>query len=336
VKYRKNEAKEYARTALTGVWTALPTNFTDDDRLDEAGTASNLEHCISELKIAGHYCLGNVAEFWAMTNQERMRVHEINVEVAAGRIPLIAGCHHQNPYEVVNLCQHAWTSGIDFAIILTPYVASNSDDAVYDFYAFVADRVDIGIILFNIPQAYYPITEKLAKRLATIPNICGFKQGGPAPAATINLREAVGKELVVSVADETPWLYNAAVMGDSWLLNFCPHLYQVPGYLPIHDYTEAVRNGDMNRAVAISRGVNPSRAVHAKWITGYGRATGRMPVHEQKVWMELLGMVGGPVRTPCAPMTEEARQALRADLEASGLLAKLRSFAQVEPLRQAG
>ena len=153
MKYRKNEAKDYARTALKGVWTALPSNFTDDDRLDEAGTAFNLEHCITELKIAGHYCLGNVAEFWSMTNQERMRVHEINVEVSKGRVPIIAGCHHQNPYEVVNLCRHAWASGVDFAIILTPYVTSNSDDAVYDFYAFVGERVDIGIVLFNIPQA---------------------------------------------------------------------------------------------------------------------------------------------------------------------------------------
>ncbi len=108
MKYRKNEAKEYARTKLNGVWTALPTNFTDDDRLDEKGSAFNLDHCISKLKIAGHYCIGNVAEFWSMTNQERKRVHEINVETAKGRIPIIAGCHHQNPYEVVNLCQHAW------------------------------------------------------------------------------------------------------------------------------------------------------------------------------------------------------------------------------------
>src|SRR4029079_1383817 len=136
------------------------------------------------------------------------------------------------------------------------------------FYKFVADRTDIGIILFNIPTAYFPISEKLAKRLATIPNICGFKQGGPSPAATINLREAVGKELVVSVADETPWLYNIAVMGDQWLLNFCPHLYQVPGYLPVRDYTRAALAGDMKRATEICRTLNPLRAVHAKWITG--------------------------------------------------------------------
>ena len=84
-----------------------------------AGNAANLEHCISKLKLAGHYCIGNVGEFWAMTSEERMRVHEINVDVTQGRVPLIAGCHHQNPYEAVKLAQHAQSVGIDFVIILT-------------------------------------------------------------------------------------------------------------------------------------------------------------------------------------------------------------------------
>ena len=43
MKYRKHEAKEYANTVLKGVWTALPYNFTADDRLDEAGIAANLD-----------------------------------------------------------------------------------------------------------------------------------------------------------------------------------------------------------------------------------------------------------------------------------------------------
>ncbi|MDO8552225.1 MAG: dihydrodipicolinate synthase family protein, partial [bacterium] len=126
MKYRKHEAKEYAKTALKGVWTALPYHFTRDDKLDEAATAASLEHCISELKVEGHYCSGNVAEFWALTNEERMRAHEINVETAKGRIPLIAGCHHQNPYEVVKLAKHAEAIGIDFVIILTPYQGAKS------------------------------------------------------------------------------------------------------------------------------------------------------------------------------------------------------------------
>jgi len=196
------------------------------------------------------------------------------------------------------------------------------DAAVLEYMTYVSQRVDIGIVLFNIPQTYYPLSEHLAKRLAAIPNICGFKQAGPAPAATISLRRAVGNDLVVSVADETPWLYNLSVMGDRWLLNYCPHLYQVPGYLPVHDYTRAALDGDMGRATEIARAVNPLRAMHATWITGYGRPTGHVPAAEMKYWMELIGMVGGPVRVPCREMTAEAKKQLRTDLEATGLPAK--------------
>jgi len=319
MKYRKNEAKEAAKELLKGVWTALPTSFTDEDRLDEVGNAWNIEYCISDLQLDGHYCLGNVGEFWAMTNEERMRVHEINVEVTRGRVPLIAGCHHQNPNEVIKLAKHAESVGIDFVIILTPYVAARGDDPIYEFYRYVCERIDIGVVLFNT-EATYPIGVPLAKRLAKIPNICGFKQGISKVSSTIALREAIGKELEVSVADEAPFVFNTSVMGDRWLLNYCPHLYQVPGYLPVNDYTRAVFDGDYNSAIGISRSLNPLRAVLSKWIPGYGGASGRTPVAEQKYWMELIGMKGGPVRVPCTELTADQKQRMCVDLEATGLI----------------
>ncbi|HEX2215727.1 MAG TPA: dihydrodipicolinate synthase family protein [Xanthobacteraceae bacterium] len=335
MKYRKSEAKEYARSVLKGVWTALPSNFTPDDRLDEAATADNLRYCIDELEIEGHYCLGNVAEFWSMTNEERMRVHEINVDVAKGRVPLIAGCHHQNPYEAVKLCNHARAVGIDFAIVLTPYMGAKDDDGVFEFYRFIAERTDIGIVLFNIPSVYYPINERLAKRLVTIPNICAFKQANPSPLATVSLREAIGDQVIISVADEAPWLYNLTVGGDDWLLNYSPHLYQVPGYLPVRDYTRAALAGDMKTAKDIAASLNALRAVQAKWVNGYGRPSGRLPAHEQKVWMEFLGMVGGPVRAPATPMSEEAKRELREDLAATGILDRVRQRREERPLKLA-
>jgi 4-hydroxy-tetrahydrodipicolinate synthase len=336
MKYRKHEAKEYAKTVLKGVWTALPTNFgPNGEGLDEAGVSGNLRYCIDELKVDGHYCLGNVGEFWSMTNAERMRIHELNVEAAAGRIPLIAGCHHQNPLEAVQLAEHARASGIDFAIILTPYMGAKDDDAVFEFYRYIAERTDIGIVLFNIPSVYYPINERLAKRLMTIPNICGFKQANPSPAATAVLREAIGEQVVISVADESPWLQNLTVGEDQWLLNYTPHLYQVPGYLPIRDYTQAALDGDMNKAVDIAKTLNPLRAVLARWVNGYGRPTGRLPVHEQKVWMEYLGMAGGPVRAPATPMSEDAKRTLHAELTATGIFEKLKAAQKPAGLRMA-
>ena len=128
-KYKKTEAKEAAKEMLKGVWTALPTCFTADDKLDDKANAWNLDYCIDKLQLDGHYFNGNVGEFWAQTNKERMRLAEVNVEAAKGRIPLIGGCHHQNPYEAVELCNHARAVGVDFAIILTPYMGARDDDA---------------------------------------------------------------------------------------------------------------------------------------------------------------------------------------------------------------
>jgi hypothetical protein len=53
-----------------------------------------------------------------------------------------------------------------------------------------------------------------------------------------------------------------------------------------------------------------------------------MAIAEQKFWMELIGMAGGPVRVPCAEMTREAKEQMRADLEATGLPAKARAAGQ--------
>ena len=323
-KYSKNEAKEAAKEMLRGVWTALPTNFTADDKIDEAAMAWNLEYCISELQLEGHYCHGNVAEFWTMTNEERMRIHEINADVTKGRVPLIAGCHHQNPNEVIKLANHARAVGIDFVIILTPYVAARGDDVIFEFYKYVCERIDIGVVLFNT-EATYPISAVLAKRLAKLPNICAFKQGVSKISSTIALRAAVGKEIEISVADEAPWVYNLGVMGDHWLLNYCPHLYQVPGYLPVNDYTAAAKAGDFNKAIELSRSLNPLRTVLSKWIPGYGTTGGRTPAHEQKYWMELIGMKGGPVRAPQTEMTTEQKQQMTSELEATGLIDKAKA-----------
>ena len=224
--------------------------------------------------------------------------------------------------------------GIDFVIILTPYIAARSDDAIFEFYQHICERIDIGVVLFNT-EATYPISASLAKRLARIPNICAYKQGVSKISSTTRLRAEVGHELEISVADEAPWIYNLAVMGDQWLLNYSPHLYQVPGYLPVNEYPSAARAGDYNRAIAIARSLNPVRSVASKWLPGYGAAGGRTPAHEQKYGMELIGMRGGTVRAPQTEMTAEHKQQMRAELEATGLLEKARLGMQAAQRRAA-
>ncbi len=324
MKYRKSEAKDAAKSVLKGIWTAMPYSWTAEDEFDEAANRANMEHIISGLQIDGHYCSGNIAEFWSMPDAERMRAHEVMLDQTRGRIPLIAGCHHQSVKQATMLAKHAQDIGFDFVIVLTPYVAARDDDAIFSYYEYISQRVDIGIILFNTPPHLHAIGPNLAKRLATLPNICAYKQADPSPAATSAILNAIGDQLVVSVADEAPWLQSMTQFGLQWLVNYNPHLYQVPGYLPIRDYTQAALAGDIKKATEISASLKPLRDLHAKWINGYWKS-GRMPLGEMKAWQEILGMHGGPVRPPVLPITAKAKAEMESDLAATGLLDHLRS-----------
>jgi len=318
MKYSKSESKEAARELLRGIWTAMPYCWDEDDNFDDAANRSNMDHVIENIKVNGHYCSGNIAEFWSMPDNERMHAHEVMLDQARNRIPMIAGCHHQSVKQVVTLAKHAQEIGYDFVIILTPYVAARDDETVYQFYEYICSRVDIGIILFNVPQNCHPINANLAKRLSKLPNICGYKQADGSPASTHSIIDSVGKDIVISVADEAPWLTSITQLGLQWLVNYNPHLYQSKDWLPLKDYTDAALNAEINRATEIAKSIQPLRELHAKWIMGYWNS-GRMPISEMKYWQELIGMKGGRTRPPVIEISDEKKQELKEDLKSTGL-----------------
>ena len=318
MKYSKSESKEAARELLRGIWTAMPYCWDEDDNFDDAANRSNMDHVIENIKVNGHYCSGNIAEFWSMPDNERMHAHEVMLDQARNRIPMIAGCHHQSVKQVVTLAKHAQEIGYDFVIVLTPYVAARDDETVYQFYEYICSRVDIGIILFNVPQNCHPINANLAKRLSKLPNICGYKQADGSPASTHSIIDTVGKDIVISVADEAPWLTSMTQLGLQWLVNYNPHLYQSKDWLPLKDYTDAALNGEINRATEIAKSIQPLRELHAKWIMGYWNS-GRMPISEMKYWQELIGMNGGRTRPPVIEISDEKKQELKEDLKNTGL-----------------
>ena len=82
--YRRSEAKEAARAQFRGLWAAITTPFTADDRLDEAGLRRNMRYFTDQLGVDGIFCTGTMGEFWALTKEERLRAVEIVVEEARG------------------------------------------------------------------------------------------------------------------------------------------------------------------------------------------------------------------------------------------------------------
>ena len=97
-------AKELAREKVKGLWIAIPTPFTrDGSQVDEDVLAASVEHYVEQLGVDGIFCGGVMGEFWALTIDERKRVHELVVRQAAGRVPVMAQVGHHVFSDTVDL-----------------------------------------------------------------------------------------------------------------------------------------------------------------------------------------------------------------------------------------
>ncbi len=316
MKYRKQDAKTYAREHLRGVWAATLTPFTADLRIDEDGWRRNLRHWYRDLGIAGLFVNGKQGEFAAMTVAERKLAAEIAVEEAGGRGGVMISCSDQSLDTVVDLARHAQSIGADYIVVHTPllYFGAHTPDTVHEYYRYVAEQADIGIALWNQPpDCGYLLEPEVCLRLAEIPNVVAIKYSVPRETYA-QLTRMAGDRLIVSTSNEEEWLDNIVELG--WQVYLCstpPFLLQSPSDRRMHEYTELALRGEVDQA----RKVRDSLAPVRKALRG-SRPAGKAAAH-QKYWQELLGQVGGPVRRPLLGLTEAERAATRAAFEGCGL-----------------
>src|ERR1700757_4740601 len=125
---------------------------------------------------------GTTGESPTLSHEEHMRVVEICVEEARGRVPVIAGAGSNSTDEAIALTQHAKSVGADGVLSVTGYYNKPSQEGIYRHFAAIAEAVDIPILLYNIPgRAIVDISVETMARLAKIANIIGVKD------ATANL-----------------------------------------------------------------------------------------------------------------------------------------------------
>ncbi|MCC6195771.1 MAG: dihydrodipicolinate synthase family protein [Burkholderiales bacterium] len=319
MKYRRNEAKAYAREHLRGVWAATPTPFNEDLSLDEAGFRRNLRHWIGELDVGGLFICGKQGEFFSMSVAERKRCFEIAVEETAAlgnRSGTILSCSDQNLDTVIELAKHAEAIGADYIVVHAPllHFGKDIDGTVYEYYRHVASQVNIGIAMWSHQDAGYLMSPELCARIANeVPNVVAIKYSVPREMYARLTRMTEGT-LIVSTSSEVEWLDNIVELG--WQVYLCsipPLLYQTAADKRINEYTRLAMAGEVDRARRVRASLDPVRAALER-----SRPAGT-PQAYQKYWQELLGQVGGPVRRPLLQLTEGERARVRDAFAASGL-----------------
>jgi 4-hydroxy-tetrahydrodipicolinate synthase len=314
--------KELARQKVKGLWIAIPTPFAPDGReVDEDTLAASVEHYVDGLEVDGIFCGGVMGEFWALTLDERRRVHDVVVRQAAGRVPVMAQVGHHAFSDTLALCDHALEHGVDFGIAMNPYYPpSPPRESVRAWYAALTAASPLPMFLFNTTYSGYTLSPELIAELADLETVCGIKNP-QAREHLLRVKELAGDRIVVTDASERHWLELHAEHGFQALMSTpALALYQRPGDLPIVEYTRLVDAGDLDAARAVSDRLGPARDAFDRWMRAPWLERRTIPIAQLKAWLGLLGLPQGPVRPPLVPLTREEAVALGRDLESAGLV----------------
>jgi 4-hydroxy-tetrahydrodipicolinate synthase len=132
-----------------GIFPALVTPFTPDDRFDETAYRELIRFVLPH--VNGVVPCGTTGEFSSMTLEEKQQAIQVCLDEVAGRVPVLAGTGCQSTRETLELTRWAKDAGVAGALVVAPYFLKPAFNEVYDHYKQV-DRLDLPIVLYNIPQ----------------------------------------------------------------------------------------------------------------------------------------------------------------------------------------
>ncbi|MEE2998628.1 MAG: dihydrodipicolinate synthase family protein [Pseudomonadota bacterium] len=315
MKYKKSEAKEYAREHFRGIFAASMTPFNADGSPDEEGLRSNLHHWVDDLGINGLFVNGKQGEFFSMTLAERKRQFEIVQEEVGSSARTIMSCSDENLDTVLELGHHAQNIGADWIIVHAPplYFHSNVDEVLKEYYRYIADQLDIGIAIWHQPDYNYILEPEVCRDIAELKNIVAIKYSVDRDRYA-RLTNMTRDNLIVSTSSEDLWLENMTELG--WQVYLCstpPFLMQTKLDQRMNEYTRLAMAGDIDEARLVRDSLDPVRQALKN------TRPPDKPQAQQKYWADLLGQVGGSVRRPLLSLTDEEKAIVKEAFDSCGL-----------------
>ncbi|MCH4267102.1 MAG: 4-hydroxy-tetrahydrodipicolinate synthase [Brevundimonas sp.] len=192
-----------------GVITALITPLRDGN-VDEAAFRRLLERQIAA-GVHGVVPMGTTGESATLHLDEHKRVVEQCVEIAAGRIRVIAGAGSSATDKAIELTRFAKTVGADGALVVTPYYNRPSQAGMQAHFEAVADAVQLPILLYNVPgRTGVDLSNETVAALAAHPNIVGIKDASADVARASWMRANIHGPFDLISGDDSSYLGYAA------------------------------------------------------------------------------------------------------------------------------
>ncbi len=198
---------------FTGTGTALVTPFRRDGSLDEP----TLRVLVKRQITAGINFLvpcGTTGESPTLTHQEHLRVVEIAVELAKGKVPVLAGAGGYNTAEVITLARELADLGANGILSVTPYYNKPTQEGLYQHFKAIAEAISLPIILYSVQgRTGVNIEPATVGRLSKIENIIGIKEASGNISQMSAILNTVPEDFLVLSGDDAVTLPLIALGG---------------------------------------------------------------------------------------------------------------------------
>jgi 4-hydroxy-tetrahydrodipicolinate synthase len=292
---------------LRGCGTALVTPFHPDGSIDDAALR-NLVAWQIESGIDFLVPCGTTGETPTLTHDEWLYVIDTTIEVAAGRVPIVAGATSNSTHDAAEKAREvASRPGVDAILTASPYYNKPTQEGQYRHFKTIAEAVgDKPIVLYNVPgRTGANIEPGTLARLAEIPNIVGVKEASGNMTQIAEAINAVPETFLVFSGDDAVTLPVIALGGVgivSVASNEIPH-----------------EMATMTRA-ALSNDWDTARRIHRKYLllmVANFIESNPLPV---KAVLAMMGKIEETYRLPLLPMRRDTRSRLQKIAAEAGLI----------------
>ena len=289
------------RKKLNGVISFPCTPFKKDLSLDLDGLRKNLRSLLKH-PIAAIVAPAGTGEIHSLSPAEHLAVVKATVEEVAGRVPVLAGSGF-NPPIATELAKQAAAAGASGILAFPPYYPNPDDEGLVAYYRGIADATPLGLLIYS--RDWFNPSPALVEKLAqAIPNLIAWKDGQADIRRYQMIRQRVGDRLhwIGGAGDDTvPGYYSIGIRTyTSSIANVAPKLS-----LHLHELASTGKSDELTQLM--NDLVIPLYALRAR-RKGY-------EVSAMKAMMDMIGLVGGPVRPPLVNLRDDEIAALQGTIE---------------------
>ncbi|HET6489373.1 MAG TPA: 4-hydroxy-tetrahydrodipicolinate synthase [Syntrophales bacterium] len=287
-----------------GAIVAIVTPF-KNGKVDERALRELIEFQISN-GIDGIVPCGTTGESPVLSHEEHDRVIEITVDAVKKRVPVIAGTGSNSTEEALRLTKHAHEVGADAVLMVNPYYNRPTQEGLYQHYKYIAEKVPIPIIMYNIPsRTGVNMTPDTMARLAKIKNIVGVKEAAGSLQQMQEIMTACGPNFIVVSGDD--WFtYPLMCLGGHGIISVIANIAPAD----VSALVDAFNAGDMKKAKELHYKMTPM-------VASLFIEVNPVPV---KAALNLMGKIEYEVRLPLAKMSDANYEKLKKQMQAYGLI----------------